>query len=337
MLRLPSFEYHTPADTSAAVELLGELVARGEAVKLIAGGTDLLPNMKHEITTPTHVISLQRAGKTGVARDGSVIRIGAMTSVQMMADDEVVRSTLPALAEACAQIAGPQLRRMGTIGGNVCLDTRCRFINQSYFWRQALGFCLKKDGTVCHVVAKGRNCVAAASNDSALPLLAYGAMLRLLSVRGARELPLDELFVADGVKNNALAADEILDEIIVPVPGHGVACAFEKLRMRKSIDFALANVAVLVKRDGAGKLVRLEVVVGALGPKPKRLSLGPAVEGRELDEATIVEVCSRVQAGARPLTNIATDPEWRRAMVPVLVRRALRRLVASAAVEVAEA
>jgi 4-hydroxybenzoyl-CoA reductase subunit beta len=160
MLRLPTFRHHAPEGLDAALALIGDLVARGESVKLIAGGTDLVPNMKHEITTPAHVVSLRGAGLAGIARQGESLVLGAMTPVQTVADDPLVREHLPALAEACAQIAGPQLRRMGTIGGNVCLDTRCLYINQSYFWRSSLGFCLKRDGTVCHVVAGGKNCVA---------------------------------------------------------------------------------------------------------------------------------------------------------------------------------
>jgi 4-hydroxybenzoyl-CoA reductase subunit beta len=328
MLRLPRFRYHAPRELSELTALLAELARRGESVKLIAGGTDLLPNMKHEIVTPVHVVSLQRVGLRGVRADERGLRIGAMTTLQEVADDPAVRAHLPALVEACTQIAGPQLRRMGTLGGNVLLDTRCRFVNQSYFWREALGFCLKKDGTVCHVVAKGRQCVAAACNDSVLPLLAYDARLRIVSASGEREIGIDDLFVSDGVKNNRLEADELLAEIRVPSPSPRLRCAFTKLRLRKSIDFPLLNLAVLVEADAAGGLERLDVLLGALGPKPKRIALGASIHGRRLDDALIAEVCKRVHASARPLTNVATDPEWRRAVLPVLVRRTLRRLAA---------
>ena len=326
MLRLPAFEHHRPKDLDEAVVLLGALHARGEPVKVIAGGTDLVPNMKHEITVPAHVISLRGLGLAGIRRDGDTLVLGAMTTVHAVGDDSLVGEHLPALAEACRQIAGPQLRRMGTLGGNVCLDTRCLYINQTHFWRSALGFCLKKDGTVCHVVQGGQNCVAAASNDSALPLILYGASLHLRRAGGERVVGIDRFFTADGVHNTVLEPDEILTEIRVPVPGPKVACAFEKLRLRKAIDYPLLNVAVRVDRDGPGRLERCDLVVSALGARPKRITLDKQVRGRALDAETIALVGKKAHAACRPLTNLATDPTWRREMIPVLVRRAMGRL-----------
>jgi 4-hydroxybenzoyl-CoA reductase subunit beta len=328
MLRLPRFEHHAPESAAAAATLLAELNERGESARLIAGGTDLLPNMKHEIVTPVHLVSLHRVGLRGVALEGDAVRLGAMTTIQTVADHPIVREKLPALAEACAQIAGPQLRRMGTIGGNVCLDTRCVYVNQTHFWRSALGFCLKKDGSVCHVVAGGRRCVAAAANDSALPLLAYGARLTLLSVRGERRLPIERFYQSDGANNRRLGPNEILTEIRIPVPGPRVDAAFEKLRVRKSIDFPLLNLAAIVERNAGGELVRLDLFVSARGSKPKHLSLGAALLGAALDDDTIAEAARRAHDACKPLTNISMDPGWRRAMVAVLARRALRRLAA---------
>src|SRR6185312_7851562 len=165
-------------------------------------------------------------------------------------ENELVKSRLPALSEACVQIAGPQLRRMGTLGGNLCLDTRCVYINQSYFWRSALGFCLKKDGTLCHVVAGGQRCVAAASNDTAPVLLALDASVRTVSPRGERTMPLREFYVADGIHNTVLAPDELLTEVRVPAAAARRKQAFAKLRTRAAIDFPAMNLAVALELDG---------------------------------------------------------------------------------------
>ena len=165
MLRLPTFQVATPTSVDAVVALLSE---HGDDAMLIAGGTDLVPNMKHELFTPKLVISLGSVPElAGIEEDDTGLRIGAMTTLETVASDERVQRLAPALAQAAGLVAGPQLRTMGTLGGNVMLDTRCQWYNQTYFWRSALGFCMKKDGTVCHVVEGGRKCVAAASNDTA--------------------------------------------------------------------------------------------------------------------------------------------------------------------------
>lgn len=323
MLRLPPFEFHQPQSIDDALRLLETL--KGQSVRLLAGGTDLVPNMKHEITAPAHVVSLKHVGLAGLQMKDHEIVIGAMTSLHALANDTAVQRQLPALAAACQQIAGPQLRRMGTLGGNLCLDTRCLFINQTYFWRSALGFCLKKDGTVCHVVKGGQHCVAAASNDSALPLMLYGATVRLRSPRDERAVALVDFYVTDGIKNTIIEADEVLTHIYVPVQAPSVRVAFEKLRTRKSIDFPLLNLAALTDHTN-GALSRCELAISALGARPKIVSLTKHLAGGTLDDATIALAGRKAHAACRPLTNIATDPEWRRAMIPVLVRRALQRL-----------
>jgi 4-hydroxybenzoyl-CoA reductase subunit beta len=326
MLRLPIFRHHAPDNLDDALKLLGDLNVDGQKAKLLAGGTDLLPNMKHEFTTPEHVVSLGKVDLKGITVEEGVVSIGAMTSIHDTAVDPLIGQYLPALADACSQIAGPQLRRMGTLGGNICLDTRCLFINQSYFWRSALGFCIKRDGTACHVVEKGQNCVAAASNDSVLPLMLYGAEVHLQSAGEERWLALDKFFVADGVKNTVIEPNEILTGVRIPVPAEGVDVAFEKLRVRKSIDFPLLNVAVLVQRGEDGLLQRLDMVVSALGARPKRITMDKVVLGKTLDDEIIAKAAAKGHASCRPLTNLATDPQWRRDMVPVLIKKALHRL-----------
>src|SRR5262249_11154392 len=153
----------------------------------------------------------------GVREENGVLRIGATTTLHALSSDPLLLRRAPALAEACGQVAGPQLRRMGTIGGNVCLDTRCVYINQTYFWRHALGICLKKDGSKCHVVAGGRRCVAAASNDSAPVLMTLGATLHIAGAKGKREVPIDDFYTTDGVFNQTRSMQELVTEIRFPV------------------------------------------------------------------------------------------------------------------------
>ena len=241
MLRLHSYHYHRPARLEQALELLA---MHAPAALPIAGGTDLMPNMKHRLFTPDHLVGLRglpelhgimetpgdpvapatgqtRDGRSAVpaaeqprdgssaasAAEGPALRIGAAETLAAIARDPLVRRDLPALAHAAGLVAGPQLRNMGTIGGNLCLDTRCTYYNQTEFWRSALGYCLKKDGSVCHVTRVGRKCVAAHSADTPPVLMALDATVELASVRGTRAVPVGDFFVADGVRNTVRTAD----------------------------------------------------------------------------------------------------------------------------------
>ncbi|MCB9647804.1 MAG: FAD binding domain-containing protein [Deltaproteobacteria bacterium] len=327
MLRLPQFEVAEPASVDEAVQILKAHEGRARPM---AGGTDLMPNMKHEIVVPEVVVGLWRIpGLKGVRIEEGAMHIGALTTLDELAQHPDVQAYLPALAEAVGMVAGPQLRRMGTIGGNVCLDTRCVYINQTYFWRQALGFCLKKDGTVCHVVKGGRRCVAAASNDSAPVLTLLDTRLLVQSAAGIREVALADFYVANGAFNQAREPDDLVTEIVVPLPAPGTLMAYTKLRTRAAIDFPELGVAVRALPGPDGLLTELDVCVTALAARPVRLAIEPELyQGRPLDEAVIEAVAQLAYKRCKPQTNIASDPAYRREMVPVFVRRALRRAVA---------
>jgi 4-hydroxybenzoyl-CoA reductase subunit beta len=323
MLRLPKFEVAEPTTVAEAVRLLAE---HGDRARPMAGGTDLMPNMKHKIVTPELVVGLWRiAGLTGTRIDGDRIRIGALTTLHALSEDALILRELPALAEAAGMVAGPQLRRMGTIGGNVCLDTRCVYINQTYFWRRALGFCLKKDGTVCHVVKGGRRCVAAASNDSAPVLMTLGATLVIHSAQGAREVSVDEFYTTDGIFNQVRRPDDLVTEIVVPIPKPDTVMAYAKLRTRAAIDFPELGVAVLA-RTSDGNVVHADVCITALASRPIHLTkLETIYRGRPLDRRLIDDIAAEAYRRCKPLSNIASDPAYRREMVPVFVRRAFKR------------
>jgi 4-hydroxybenzoyl-CoA reductase subunit beta len=327
MLRLPAFELARPRSVDEAVALLER---HGAKAVVVAGGTDLVPNMKHELFTPDVVVSIADVEELrGVrALDDGALAIGAMTSLAGVAAHERVRAGAPALAQAVGLVAGPQLRTMGTLGGNVLLDTRCQWYNQTYFWREALGFCLKKDGTACHVVAGGKKCVAAASNDSVPALMTLGAELVLVSPAGRRTVRVDDFWVADGIVNKELLPAEVLALVRVPRQAAGHRGAYGKLRERGSIDFPLLGVAARVDLDDQGAVVDADVVLTALQARPVRLAkvreaLVGHTPGRPAFDEAVAELARRAARQCRPLANVPGDAEYRHAMVPVYVRRTL--------------
>jgi 4-hydroxybenzoyl-CoA reductase subunit beta len=323
MLPLPIFDYHRPRTLDEALTLLHDL---GPNARILAGGTDVLPNMKQGLFDPEHVVSVARLEELrgiSLADGGKTLIVGAGEKLAEIAESLLAKRLAPALAEAAGAVGGPHHRAMGTLGGNICLDTRCRYYNQTYFWRKALGFCLKKDGTVCHVVKGGAKCVAAASNDSAPALIALDAEIRVLGRGGERRVPARDFYTADGIKNTVLEAGEIVVQVAVPIVA-GRRSAFEKLRKRGAIDFPLLSVAARI--DSAGEqLTGADVVVSALGARPRRVraasKVGPGTARDKLAET----LAQAAFAECKPLTNLDDEAEWRREMVPVLVEKAVQR------------
>lgn len=349
MLRLHPFRYHRPATVDEAVALLDE---HGPDAMPIAGGTDLMPNMKHGLFTPGHVVSLNgiaamrgiglvdgvagEAGKVGPDGEngdgeaGCWLRIGALETLTTVSRHPDVRRRFPGLADAAGLVAGPQLRNMGTIGGNICLDTRCTYYNQTEFWRRALGCCLKKDGDTCHVTMVGKKCVAAHSADTPPNLVALGAKLTLVGPDGARHVDAADFFVTDGIWNTRRAPNEVLVDVRLPAPpnsGTTRRSAYRKLRQRKSIDFPLLSVAVAGDFDESGTVAHIVGVVSALGARPRLLSgWDELAVGKRLESDLVARLAERAWEQCRPLENMIVEAEWRRAMVRVYVKRALAEL-----------
>jgi 4-hydroxybenzoyl-CoA reductase subunit beta len=331
VLPLPVFDYHRPATLEEAVALLSAL---GDKARVIAGGTDVLPNMKQGLFEPEHVVSVARLAELrGIhvkpAADGKPAQlvIGAGMRLDEIAQSPEVLRGAAALAEAAGLVGGPHHRAMGTLGGNICLDTRCRYYNQTYFWRKALGFCIKKDGTVCHVVKGGSKCVAAASNDSAPTLIALDGEIHVIGPGGERRIQAGEFYTADGIANTVLAPGEVVVRAAIPVvPGR--RSAFEKLRRRGAIDFPLLSVAARVDSDAAnpGRITAVEVVVSALGARPRKIRAASKWAAGGSAEAMPNTIADAAFAECKPLTNLDDDVEWRRDMVRVLVKRALERI-----------
>ncbi|MBK7585651.1 MAG: FAD binding domain-containing protein [Myxococcales bacterium] len=330
MLRLPQFSVESPTTLEGALALLSE--HNGRALP-IAGGTDLLPNLKHRLAEPELLVSLANVAELAgivVEADGTLV-IGAMTPLDTLAQHPAVVARAPALAQAAGIVASPQIRRMGTLGGNVMLDTRCRYINQTHFWRQALGFCLKKDGTVCHVVAGGKKCVAAASNDTAPALMSLGGELDFRSTRGARRAKIDELWKTDGIFNKKTDLDELLVNVRVPPQHPGHRGAYGKMRERGSFDFPQLGIAVRVDLDG-GAVVDADVALVALQARPLHVKdVADTMRGTRPGEASFEDAARAVAARAfkqcHPMPNIPGDSDYRQEMVPVYVRRTLMAAV----------
>ena len=320
-------EFHALRSEDEALERLAEL---GDDARILAGGTDLVPNMKHELFTPEVVVALSGIEELrGMRATGAGLAIGAMTTLDELSSSAELRAAAPVLAQAAGLVAGPQLRRMGTLGGNVMLDTRCQWYNQTYFWREALGFCLKKDGALCHVVAGGQKCVAAASNDTAPALMSLGATLVFAGPAGRRELPIDALWQTDGIWNKKAGRGELLVEVKIPRQAEGHRGAYGKLRDRGSIDFPLLGVAARLDVGPDGRIADADVVVVALQARPHRVPrareelAGLAPDGPAFDEG-LERVAAEAKKRCRPLANVPGDADYRQRMVPVLVRRTLR-------------
>lgn len=333
MLPLPIFDHHRPRTLSAALELLARL---GPKAVVVAGGTDVLPNMKQGLVEPEHVVSiggleeLRGISIDAADEDHERLIVGAGMRLSEIAESIAVKRWAPALAEAAGLVGGPHHRAMGTLGGNICLDTRCRYYNQTYFWRKSLGFCLKKDGTVCHVVRGGQKCVAAASNDTAPTLLALEGDIHLVGPNGTRVVAAGDFYTADGVKNTILEPGELVVRVSVPHRKNRRS-AYEKLRRRGAIDFPLLSVAARVDfaADDTQRIEAAEVVVSALGARPRRIRAATTVRPGTALDAFVRDVARGAYTECKPLPNVDEDTEWRREMVPELVERALRRATES--------
>ncbi|HYJ78963.1 MAG TPA: FAD binding domain-containing protein [Longimicrobiaceae bacterium] len=338
MLRLHEYAYLRPDRLADALAFLRD---HDDAMP-VAGGTDLMPNMKHRLFTPRHLVGLKGIAELRgigfadaegrpVAEGSPAARelaIGAAETLTRVSRSEPVLRLFPSLAAAAGKVAGPQIRNQGTLGGNLCLDTRCTYYNQSLFWRQALGFCLKKEGTVCHVTRVGKKCVAAHSADTPPVLITLGAVAELASAGGVRTVPVESFFVADGIWNTVRRRDELLVRVRIPLPAPGLRTAYQKVRQRNSIDFPLLSVAAAAQVAEDDTVQRLWLVVSALGARPRVVAgLEKVAAGGRLREVAHA-VAQQAYRQCHPLENIIVDPDWRRAMVPVYVRRAIEDMAA---------
>lgn len=327
MLRLPPFRYLAPRTLDQALHLLAE---EGEQAMPVAGGTDLYPNMKRRQVTPPVLVGL--CGIEALKRiEGSAqegLRIGAGVRLATVAAHPLVQQRYSALATAAASVSTPQLRNMGTLGGNLLLDTRCNYYNQTEFWRQSIGYCMKKDGDICLVAPGSPRCWAISSADTAPVLVSLGAQVRLVSVRGERVLPVRELFRDDGLTPYTRAWDELLTEILLP-PAGDWRSVYLKLRRRGSFDFPILGVAAALCMHEDGTVADARLTLGAVASHPLEADEAAALLVRQTPDPQVLDTVAQAAARrAKPLDNADLTMTYRKQVTPVFVRRALAQLVA---------
>ncbi len=323
MMRLPPFQFHSPDSIAGAAKILAE---EGPDAMLLAGGTDLLPNMKRGQQTPATLVSLRRIESLHEFSNGSGLRLGAGLTLTGLLENNTIREMYPGLWQAVSVVASPLLRNTATIGGNICLDTRCNYYNQNEDWRKAINYCLKKDGDICWVATTSKTCRAVSSTDTAPALISLGAKVRLVSAGGERLVDMQNLYQNDGADYMQRRADEILSEVILdPMPGW--RSTYWKLRRRGSIDFPILSVAAAICADEGGIIERARIVLGAVSSLP--LLSTEATEfliGKKLSDEVIEETGRIMARLAKPRGNTDLTPIWRKKMVPSFVHHALREL-----------
>jgi 4-hydroxybenzoyl-CoA reductase subunit beta len=323
VLRLPDFRFRRPNDVREAATILA---GEGPRAMVVAGGTDLWPKMKRRQMEPRVVIGLRHLSElrsvTGSPADG--LSLGANLTLFELERHPLLRGRYPAVAAAAHSISSPPLKTMGTLGGNLCVDTRCFYYDQTFEWRQSIHFCLKKDGDTCWVAPGSSRCWAVSSTDLAPVMLALDARLQLVSKAGERSIPAGQMYNHDGIAYLTKRPDEIVTRVELP-PINGDITAFRKLRRRGSIDFPILNVAVWIRPDKSGRIVEsARIAIGGVTSAP--FLSEPATNmliGRELNDDTIREAAQAARLESRPLDNTDLDFSWRRQMVEVWVRRTL--------------
>ncbi|MCH7667978.1 MAG: FAD binding domain-containing protein [Acidobacteria bacterium] len=321
MLRLPPLRHEAPLTIEEAVALLAE-----DGALLAAGGSDLVPNLKRrQYPDARSIVSLRRIPDLAGVRvdvDGT-IRIGALVTLA-----EIVLDTrIPAaLREAAGAVASPQIRNQGTVGGNLCVDTRCDWLNVPETWRQAAEPCLKAGGEMCWVAPAKKDCWAVSSSDLAPVMIVLGAEVQLINSEGQRSIPVEELYRNDGIAYLAKAPNEILTEITIGVHTD-LRATYQKLRRRASIDFPILGVAAAVRLDATGTCTEARIVLGAVASAPLRVPTAEqALIGRTYDSDSIAEAAEAARKLARPLNNTDLTSRYRKRMIPVFVKRALEKL-----------
>ena len=321
-MSLPDFRLLRPRTLEDAV---AQLATQKGNIRVLAGGTDLIPSMRQKLFEPQHILDLRGISALRGIRpqsDGGV-EIGALTTIRAIERSDFLRQHYPVLTEAATTVASPVLRNMGTIGGNICLDTRCLWYNQSLTWRKGCGFCIKKDGDLCHVAPGGTKCWAAFSGDTPPALLCLNAEIEIASADGTRRIPLEDFYTGLGDNYRKLQPHELVTRIFLPTSSAGYSGIYRKLRVRGSIDYPLAGVAVVMKRSN-GHVSDARVGITAVNPAP--LLVKDATEllaGKSIDESLAEAAGDLAAKISKPLTTSALTPEYRREMIRVFTKRAV--------------
>jgi 4-hydroxybenzoyl-CoA reductase subunit beta len=324
MMRLPLFSFRAPRTLEEAARILhGE----GPDAMPLAGGTDLLPNMKRRQQVPRTLLSLRGIeGLHQVQASDCGLRLGACLTLSEIAGDTRFRNGATALAQAASQVATPHIRNMATLGGNLCLDTRCNYYDQTYEWRKSINFCMKKDGVTCWVAPSSPKCMAVSSTDTAPALMALGARVRLVSQSGEREISLADLYNNDGINYLRRKPDEILTEVMLGSM-NGWRSTYWKLRRRGSFDFPVLSVAAAARFASGGVVEEACVTIGSAASRPLIAEEASRfLLGRSLNAETVAEAAVLAARIAKPLDNTDFDMSWRKKVTAEFVTYALHEL-----------
>jgi 4-hydroxybenzoyl-CoA reductase subunit beta len=326
-LSLPQFKLLRPHSVEEALDRLSKHAGN---IRVLAGGTDLIPSMRQKLFEPEYVLDLRRvAALRGIKPlSNGVVEIGALTTLREIERSDFLRLHYGVLTEAATTVASPVLRNMGTIGGNICLDTRCLWYNQSLTWRKGCGFCIKKDGDLCHVAPGGTKCWAAFSGDTPPALLCLNAQIEIAGPAGVRRVALHDFYTGLGDNYRKLQTNELVTRVFLPASSAGYRGVYRKLRVRGSIDYPLAGVAVVLKQSSNGNggehVADARVGITAVNPAPLLVKgASELLVGKIINEASAEAVGDLAARTAKPLTTSALTPEYRREMIRVFTKRAI--------------
>lgn len=327
MQALPQFEFLEPNSIDEATTLLARLGAQN---MIIGGGTDMVPSLRQRLFSPKYVMSLQNIdGLTGICWDDTTgLEIGALTTLRSVEQNADVQR-LPIIAEAAHAVGSPQLRQMATVGGNLCLDTRCHVYNQSEAWRSCNDACLKMGGVYCSIVPRAKKCFAVFSADLAPALVALDAQITLVSARGQRTISLKDFYTGNGAKPNGKEPDEVLTKVVVPARMSGYRTTYLKYRVRESIDFPISGVALSVRLQGKENICRdPRLVITGVATAPLTVKgVSELLDGASLTETLIEKVAILAKKTAIPVANAAGAHGHRKQMIYEFTKMAFERLV----------
>ncbi|MEE2999458.1 MAG: 4-hydroxybenzoyl-CoA reductase subunit beta [Pseudomonadota bacterium] len=319
---MPNFKVHRPISSKEAVKLLGEQ----SDSKFVAGGTDLIVNVRRGIEQPKNLIDLSSIAELREIKENSTgLQIGAGATLNQLTSNSLIQSNFPAIAEAAASVAGGTHQQYGTLGGNLCLDTRCLFYNQSEWWRQSNDYCMKERGEVCHVAPGGKRCFAAFSGDVAPAMLIYQAKVILLGPQGERRIPLAEMYRNDGMNHLTLTPGELVSKVQLPKSLSGTPSRYEKIRIRGSIDFPLAGVAVRLKMNKK-KVKEISIALTGVNPFPQIITGTDEHIGKSLNEKSLDDLQNSVRKQAKPMKTTTVAPWYRRRVVGAVAKKLIKEL-----------
>ena len=327
-MRLPDFQYVEPKSIQEACLFLKDHIQES---KIMGGGTDLLPSMKERVLRPQYLVYL--GGIPNLDRiefdEQLGLRIGALVKLRSLETGPVILDRYPMIAQAASEVGSVQLRQMGTVGGNLSLDTRCYYYNQSAFWRKCRPTCIKMGGETCNAIVGGKKCFAVFSGDLAPALVALGSKVTLVSSNGERRLPLSDFYTGDGARPLAIKPDEILIGVEVPMVPKEAFSVYLKYRIRRSIDFPLASVATTLIFDRKKKVCHeAKIVIGAVNTMPEELKeIDELLKGKEFASSFIEEASSLAFKAAKPIANAGSSPSYRKKIIKIFIEKALRQAV----------